>query len=227
MKYTNYILFVVAAAVVIAGFFILRPHTASAPQTAATNTASSTTVDLGGGVTAQLPTGATITVVPNNAISQPNLNLTVVYASSLPADAVAALKIDIASTTQMLKKNPLQGDQWLQLAVDYKIAGDYSAAAAIWNYMTQVSPTSYIAFADLGDLYQNFVVNYPKAEANYLQAVKLAPTDIELYQNLYNLYRYQYKTNTAAAANIIALGLKNNPGNADLLALQAQFNSGK
>ena len=135
-----------------------------------------------------------------------------------PADAVATLRLDIASTTAYLKNNPTDGSEWLQLAIYYKIAGDYTAAASVWTYLTQVAPASYVAFANLGDLYQNFDINYPKAEANYLQAIKLNPQDVDIYADLYNLYRYEYKVSTTSAAAIVAQGLKANPGNLGALA---------
>ena len=82
---------------------------------------------------------------------------------------------------------------------------------------------NYIAYGDLGDLYMNFDVNYPKAEANYKAAIAIKPTVIDYYRDLYTLYTSFYKTGTSAAADIVALGLKNNPNNPDLLQLQAQL----
>ena len=87
--------------------------------------------------------------------------------------------------------------------------------------MTKASPTNPVAFQDLGDLYQTYKVNYPKAETNYLLAVSLQPTNIDLYRKLYTLYKYQYKTDTTAAADILVQGLKANPNNPDLIKLQA------
>lgn len=216
---------VVIAILLAAGILLLRPHAAVAPtQTSTTTpqaTGSTTEVNLGNGVTATLPAGVTITQV--SSIPTPNLNQAVAYDPSLPGDAVATLRLDIASTTAYLKNNPTDGSEWLQLAIYYKIAGDYTAAASVWTYLTQVAPASYVAFANLGDLYQNFDINYPKAEANYLQAIKLNPQDVDIYADLYNLYRYEYKVSTTSAAAIVAQGLKANPGNLELLQLQQQI----
>ena len=186
--------------VIVGAFLLLRAHKVAAPSPTASSTATGTTtaVNLGSGVMAQLPAGATVTNITSGISSNvqpPSLNQTVTYAPSLPADAVVTLKSDIATLSESLTSNPLQSDKWLQLAIYYKEAGDYSLAERVWLYLTKAAPTNYIAFADLGDLYNSFLVNYPKAESYYLQAIKLKPDDINTYDNLFLMYRYQYKTN--------------------------------
>lgn len=212
----------VLALLLAGGILFLRPNPAVAPtggNTATTTgaTGSTTEVSLGNGVTATLPPGVTIKPVPS--VEAPSLNVAVTYDPNLPADAVSVLKTDIASTTAYLKNNPSDGSEWLQLAVYYKIAGDYTAAANVWGYMTQVAPTSYIAFGDLGDLYQNFLTNYPKAEANYKAAIAIDPNIIDYYVDLYNLYKYEVN-NPAAASSTLEAGLKANPGNNELVQLE-------
>jgi hypothetical protein len=220
----------IIVAVLIAGaIFFLRPHMAGAPvnsvpQATSSSQGSTTVIDLGGGVAVQTTGGVTVTPVPD--VQAPNLDHKVAYASDLPADVKTAFQSQISAVVAMLKKDPSQFAYWLQLAIDYKVAGDYTAAANVWGYLTKVAPESYVPYADLGDLYQNFLKDYPKAEANYLQAIKLSPQDIDLYIQLYTMYRYEYKTNTSAAANILAQGLKANPGNQTLLALQQQLQGG-
>ena len=217
---------VIIAIILVGGILFFHPYAAVAPtQTASSTgqTASSTTVNLGNGVTAQVPAGITITPTPN--ISAPDLNHQVSYSADLSPEALAYLKADIASTTAVLKANAADGNAWLKLGLYYKMAGDYSAAESVWLYMTKVIPTNYVAFNNLGDLYMNFLKNYPKAEANYLQVIKLRPDYIDTYRNLFTLYRSFYKQGTTAAADIVALGLKNNPGNVDLLELQTELNS--
>ncbi|MGC9602283.1 MAG: tetratricopeptide repeat protein [Minisyncoccia bacterium] len=217
---------IVVAIALAASFFFLGPHSALAPtQNPSTQTGSTTATSLGNGVSVGTTNGnVTVTEMPlSSGIQAPNLDYTVAYSSSLPSDAVSALKTQIATLASELKKDPSQSDNWLQLAIDYKIAGDYDAAAAVWIYLTKVAPTSYIAYGDLGDLYMNFQINYPKAEANYLQAIALDPHVIDYYRDLYTLYTSFYKTNTTAAADIVTQGLKANPNNPDLLKLQSQL----
>ena len=199
----------------------LRPHTAVAPSQGSNATSSNAGIQ--GSSVAIASSGPThvreVTTVPG----EPDLTHKVVYASNLSPGAVTQLKGNIATLRYQLRSDPSQMDLWLSLALNYKIAGDYKAAEVVWLYMARVSPTNAVPYANLGDLYQNFLHNYPAAETNYLMAVGLRPDNIDMYRDLYTLYRYQYKTNTTAAADILIKGLAANPGNADLLQLQGQL----
>jgi tetratricopeptide (TPR) repeat protein len=126
-----------------------------------------------------------------------------------------------------LKQDPSQLKLWLTLGSYRKMAGDYEGARDAWEYVAAAAPSSFVAFNNLGDLYMNFLKNYPKAELNYRKVIAVRPDYIDTYRNLYTLYHYLYKTNTTAAADILKEGLKNNPNNPDLLAIQAQMKSGK
>lgn len=229
----SYVWGAIIAVVIIAGALFIFTHKAAAPGPAATISTSISTSTNGAGTTtlktgnkaASVPVQATITQssAPVSGAVTPSLNQPVTYSAALAPDAAATIKADITALRASLKANPAQSDKWLQLTFYYKAGGDYALAEQVWLYMTKAAPTSFVAFADLGDLYNNFLVNYPKAEANYLQAIRLKPDDISNYVNLSMMYKYQYKTNTSAASDIVAQGLKANPNNPTLLQLQAQY----
>ena len=213
----------VVIVLLIGGVLFLRPHTAVAPASntsTSTGRTASTTAYLGNGITATLPPGATISVVTTTP--PPSLSGSIQISPSLPADAQAALQIQEETLISQLKQTPSRVDLWLQLGVDRKIGGDYTGAIAAWNYVAQTGPTSinYIAYGDLGDLYQNFDTNYAKAASNYQAAIAINPNVPDYYLNLYNLYRYDDNDLVAAEA-ILEAGLKANPNNAELLQLQS------
>ncbi len=108
------------------------------------------------------------------------------------------------------------------MGVDRKIGGDYAGAIAAWNYVAQTGPSSinYIAYGNLGDLYQNFDTNYAKAVTSYQAAIAINPNVPDYYLDLYNLYRYD-DNNPAAATAILQAGLKANPNSSELLQLQS------
>jgi tetratricopeptide (TPR) repeat protein len=113
--------------------------------------------------------------------------------------------------------------------VYYKIAGDFEGASDVWKFVSAVGPTEAqaTAFGNLGDLYMNFIKDYPKAEESYRQAINLKPDEISYYRDLHMLYRYLYKTDTTLAADILVEGIEKNPNNEDLLRLQAEYNAAK
>ena len=218
----------VAAVVVIGGVFFVYSRTALAPTTnVATNTSptSSSTV-LGNGVSISVPAGATVTIIPSgSSVTAPSLTTSIIISSPLSLDAQILLRNKENAVIAVLQKDPNNVAAWLDLAIDRKIGGDYSGAAAIWKYLTKTAPTSvaYIAYGNLGGLYADYLKDYPTAEADYKQAIALSPHTIDYYRELYTIYKYVYKTNTTAAADILVQGIKANPGNPDLLALQAQM----
>ena len=165
----------------------------------------------------------------SGGVYAPSLARPVTVAGSATPEEAAILKARMQSLVDQLRKEPKRVDLWLSLGVYRKMAGDYPGAIEAWNYVSATGPSTinFVAYGNLGDLYQNFVKDYTKAELNYKKAIAIKPTYIDYYRDLYMLYRYQYKTNTSAAADILTQGLMANPNNSDLLVLQTQLTEGK
>ena len=226
MQNNGYIWGAVVAVVIIVGAFFIFHSRAIAPGTGsmATSTNTAATSTAGNGVSMTNSGSGTIQLVNSNT-PPPSLTGAIVMSPSLPADAQAALRTQEQTFITELKAAPTRVDLWLQLGVTRKIAGDYAGAEAAWQYVAATGPTSinYVAYGDLGDIYMNFDVNYPKAESNYKAAIAINPTIIDYYKDLAMLYSSFYKTNQGLATSIVAQGLKANPNNSDLLQLQAQL----
>ncbi len=222
--YTRLGLGIGLAALVVLGVVYLRP--ATTPLATNTNlTASTTVTNLGNGVSVETTEGTKIEAI-NDSVPVPSTSGTLVFSANLPTEAVSILRTKEQATISAIKKEPTRVDLWLELGVYRKMAGDYQGAADAWSYVAQTGPTSvnYIAYGNLGDLYMNFLKNYPKAEANFKAAIAIKPGAVDYYRALFSLYTdYGYKSGTSAAADIVVQGLKANPGDAVLLGLQAQL----
>jgi len=121
-----------------------------------------------------LPEGATVT--EETSAPQPvapNYRAPVAYGADVTAEVKAAIEPRIAADIALLSKNNQDFSAWMDLAILHKIGGDYRGAEAIWLYATKQWPTSYVAFHNLGDLYQNFLKDSAKAKFYSDQAVKL------------------------------------------------------
>lgn len=222
---------VAIAILLVGGIFLINKKgggAGSVSTSTPSTTASTTTVDLGNGTSVTGPAGS-IVAVPDNGVQPPALSSAIIIASntSLSPEAQTVVRNDETALIAQIKKTPTRVDLWLKLGVYRKMAGDYAGAIVAWNYVAAAAPNSasYVAYADLGDLYMNFQVDYPKAEANYKTAIAIKPTVIDYYKDLYTLYTSFYKTNQGLANAIVAQGLKANPGNADLLQLRSQIKS--
>jgi tetratricopeptide (TPR) repeat protein len=142
--------------------------------------------------------------------------------------ASSPVAVVTSSTLQGSTAQPNADQEYAMLVqgINDKNAGNYKGAATIWETVALSNTyVSFMAYADLADLYMNFIKDYPQAEIDLEAVIALKPDYIDAYRNLYSLYTvYGYKAGTSAAADILAQGLKANPGNQDLLNLQAQLN---
>lgn len=224
----------IATAALIGGiFFIVNRSSISAPtenehasSTSETRTGtSSAQIDLGNGV--KVPAsgeGVSIFPIENPSAKAPSLNRQFIVSLEMDASAKVSLQKKIDDLVASLKTDSEQLRLWTQLGGYLKLAGDYMGARDAWEYVAAAAPSNYVAFNNLGDLYMNYLKDFPKAETNYKKVITVKPEYIDSYRNLHTLYTYLYKTNTTAAKDILILGLSKNPDNKDLVALLEAYN---
>ncbi len=166
--------FLITCAVLLfaaAGIYFYKyraPASASSSATSSSQTLSDGTVVTG------LPAGATVTEVPATPQpAAPDYRAPVAYDASVSPEVRAAIEPRLAADRALLAKNSQNFDAWMDVAILRKIGGDYRGAEAVWLYATQEWPTSYVAFHNLGDLYQNFLKDPVKAKLYLDQAAKL------------------------------------------------------
>ncbi|MDO8522656.1 MAG: tetratricopeptide repeat protein [bacterium] len=219
----------IALAVLIGGGYLFMRGTApSSSMPAPLSTASTTNSDIAGGTLGITGTGGyTVKEVPtgNNAPKAPDYNTPLVFSatSNLNIEQQSALQGQVTALRVQLAKNPSSYVAWLALGRAFKTAGDYAQAAEIWAYLSLNWPTDAIAFANLGDLYMNFIKDYPKAEASYLGAIRNNPLQVDAYRNLFSLYTNLYTTHASAAEDILKKGIANNSDAVDLYVLLARY----
>lgn len=143
--------------------------------------------------------------------------------TALSEEAKTILRAKIEAQYEILRAEPTRVDIWLRLGVNRKIGGDFAGAIEAWNYVAEIAPKAVraTAYGNLGDLYMYFLKDYKKAETNFKKAIAINPSVIEYYRALFYLYR-DISKDSSAAADILVQGLKANPDNPDLLALQSQ-----
>lgn len=186
-----------------------QPSATTATTSATTTTQiSSTTVVVSG------PSGTyTITQLPDSTTPPaPPYKAAIICPSTMSQDQCASIQTKDASIIATLNKNQTDSGSWITLGTLRKEVGDYTGAATAWKYVTELYPTSPIAFLDLGDLYMNFAHDYPKAEANLLAAIKVQASNPAAYEDLFSLYTTtSYKPSSTAAEDILKKGVANNP----------------
>ncbi len=88
-----------------------------------------------------------------------------------------------------------------------KTIGDYEGAREAWEFVTLIRPNDPVAFHNLGDLYAQYIIDFSKAENNYLAAIARAPETTFYYVKLYEFYRY-FVRKPDSAENILIQGIK-------------------
>lgn len=216
MNNKNIVLLVLLIAATVAViFFVSKDKTGSKTGEFTINQIStSTEVKIGGSDASEKTTVKTI--------ATPSLDR-VVIASTLESDLRNQLTSQIKETSTALKNNTGYFDGWIMLGSLRKMAGDYEGARDAWEYASAISPSNYVSFGNLGDLYQYYLKDYLRAEKNMLTVVKNKVDNIAGYRNLYNLYTQSYKEKINEAPKILLSGLSKNPNNLDLIVLLAQY----
>ncbi|MBI2618343.1 hypothetical protein HYW58_02745 [Candidatus Kaiserbacteria bacterium] len=175
----------------------------------------------GEGVIQQIPVDIVIT--PRSNILTPKLDRALVFHTNLDSAAQDIIRNNIAQLTGSLKEQPDSFGTWLDLAIQYKIIGDYEGAAEIWEYLNRAAEGNTISRVNLGNLYHYELKEYEKSEANFKDALRINAQLPEAYMGLFELYRYSFKTNTTEAEDILREGITALPQNIDLVMTLAGY----
>lgn len=122
-----------------------------------------------------------------------------------------------------MEEDPSHYNAWLDLALQYKVAGDYKAAERVWLYLVDAAPKAGLSAHNLGTLYHLNLHEFEKSERYFLEAIKREPQEGAYYLSFHELYRYSYKTDTTAAVDILKQGLEAMPTNSDLMLSLAVY----
>ncbi len=223
---------IIIAAVILCGiaYFLSK----SSPAGVSSSTASSTPVTTSStstsgtiSVTSTSSSGSGYTVhliTSGNAPAAPNYKAPlVVSATDVSAAESASLQNEFAATQAAIASDKTDADAWIALGDERKEAGDYAGAAADWQYIAALYPSNLVANANLGDLYTNYLHDYPKAAAAFKAQIAIDPTDTYIYDDLFSLYTNQYPQSTATIVALLKQGIAANPSAAELKADLAKY----
>ncbi|MDO8481822.1 MAG: hypothetical protein Q7S75_01930 [bacterium] len=211
---------VVLGLAVIAGFLWgKRPASTIEPNTA------STTISLAIDQSADSTTSTSTTPykveyypIPQNkeelaSSTAPSLTRQIRFSSDTSPEVKGILVQNIATLRDSLSKNYVNFSGWMNLAIQYKTAGDYEGAKEVWEYISKLYSNSSIPLHNLGDLYQHHLTDFAKAESYYKRSIAMDSTQAIDYLALFDLYRYSYKQDTTLAVDILKTGIEHVKGN--------------
>jgi tetratricopeptide (TPR) repeat protein len=119
------------------------------------------------------PSGSTETDVNNEIqkIKVPDLNKKVNFSPNTPSEAIKILNSRIEESRDLLFSDRTLLNEWLNLGINLKVAGDYQMAKDVWEYASFLNPENSVSFLNLGDLYGYYLKDLVNAEKNYRKAV--------------------------------------------------------
>ncbi|MEK7554772.1 MAG: tetratricopeptide repeat protein [Patescibacteria group bacterium] len=141
------------------------------------------------------PTGTSTSPMPNPSpeISAPDLDRNIHITAPLSEENKKKAREEIDRLVAALKEDPDSYNDWLSLALYWKMIGDYDGAREIWEYLAETRPGEAVSLHNLGNLYANELHDFAKAEQYYLEAIKRRPEFDYLYYAVYEFYRYYVK----------------------------------
>ena len=149
----------------------------------------------------------------------PDLNRKIVVIENLSTEVRLKAINDIGATVAVLKEDYDRREEWLNLGLVYKLIGDYERAREAWEFTTIIRPDDPVAYHNLGDLYSQYLSDFPKAEKNYLTAIEKDTThQVFFYVKLYEFYLYYYKKPDLAEKTLVQ-ALQTNPNDVYLKSL--------
>jgi len=111
--------------------------------------------------------------------------------TTLSADYVQRFQGQFENLKSKLQQNPDDFNSWVTLGILKKTVNDYEGARDIFIYAGQIRPLSSPPFANLGDLYANFLNEPEKAVEMYKKAIVNDPGEINYYFGLADVYRFK------------------------------------
>lgn len=148
-------------------------------------------------------------------------------AAEIPTDIAAKYREGFEELVKTIEEHPDSFGAWFNLGSVKSVFGDYKGAEEAWLYATNISPLQARSLMNLGDLYQNKLKDYQKAEWAFLTALERHDASVDpvsLYRELGSLYRNSYTEKKELAIPLLEQGLKIEvDNNSELLALAGMW----
>lgn len=162
--------------------------------------------------------GYTVTPIPvDETTALPNLDREIQFSDSVPGDVQVLITDKVNTLKAILRDTPTDAGAWFDLAVYYHNANDYEGAREIWEFLVMVVPGDTTAYENLAKLYHFSLQDFAQSESYFKQSLAIDSESLSAYLGLFDLYRYSYKTETSAAADIMNQAIVQFPEKLDLV----------
>jgi len=143
--------------------------------------------------------------------------------TTLSPENIQKFQANFQTLKQNLQNNPDDFNSWVTLGILKKDVNDYEGARDVWIYAGQIRPQSSPPFANLADLYANFLNEPLMAEENIKKAIENDPSDYNFYVTLAEIYRYKIPGKEALYEQTLLDALNKFPDEVNIISLLASY----
>lgn len=209
-------LLVLAIAIIAGGYFYQTTReSALAGVSKTTSTATTSTAQFMAVAPGQDTSKGTTSIIPIQATTyykQPGYPKQLVFKGAFSAADRKAMQDAYDTAQSYIVTDKYDFNAWISIGTMNLMSGNYATAESVWQYASQQWPTNQVSHNNLGDLYANYLKDYPKAEKEWLAAITNKGDDPTPYRNLFTLYsETSYKPTNTAAEDILKKGIAANP----------------
>jgi tetratricopeptide (TPR) repeat protein len=176
----------IAVVVGIAGWYLGRNGSGSVSEEPESGT-EFVKIEEGSPVPPQVTPSAEDEPIPLNLVKPVTIT-----ANLTKESRVNALK-RIEELRAELRENDDLYSNWMALALQMKLVGEYRAAEEIWQYAAERWFVESTPYGNLANLYLYELPNPGKAEEYFLKAIERQPRLVNGYYSAYEFYRYVRK----------------------------------
>jgi len=159
----------------------------------------------------------------SGSVKVPVFSSDISFGPSIPDGVKTVISRNVSGLLSSIKKTPEDSDLWIDLSMQYKVAGDYDKSLEALEYAASLSPDNYVIYHNMGDIYHYHLKDYKKAEADYFKSISLKPNVPNSYRSMYELYKFFYTEKSSRIPEVLKNGIASSPKSYDLIILLARY----
>jgi Tfp pilus assembly protein PilF len=187
-----------------------------------TTTDGTETVNIEGNIIGGVPEGAKVTILPSEVKEVPEIYRSVVLPEFFKGESRSRMMAKVRTAQDEVSNDKESLNKWFTLGGLYNEIQDWEGAIEIYEFLASDNPQINVLYTNMGTLYHLHLKDYEKSEENFRKALDISTQNQATYLNFYDLYRYSYKTDTEAGANLLKEALVAHPNNTTFTVLLAK-----
>jgi len=131
----------------------------------------------------------------------------------LTDEQAAAEKQKLYESRDKVLANQDDAKAWFDYGFSKEFWNDHESAVAAWERSFALQPLNFVTALNLGNTYQYFLKDAPRAEYYYEKVLELQPDYTSAHQGIIDLYRFNWPEKRGETERVVLRAIKGDPGN--------------